>query len=260
MAKFLQPLENIVRVPYRFFFPKKKKEDKTPAFTEPISFSYSQAGEDSIVAFLFQTILLKDFTYLDIGTNIPDVGNNTYRFYREGRRGVCIEPDVYMFHHIKRIRAEDTCLNVAIGLDNAASIDFYLFDEPSLSTLSKEEAQIRESYGNHKIKEILHIPLVKIHTIFEKYFGGKTPHFISLDVEGIDLAVLQSIDFQKYRPFCFCVETCEYSENHQKGKVQNIIDFMLTQNYFVYADTYINTIFVAKEQFDNPEKYLWQKH
>jgi FkbM family methyltransferase len=256
MAKFLQPLENIVRVPYRFFFPKKKKEERSA----PTSFSFSQAGEDSIVAFLFQTILLKDFTYLDIGTNIPDVGNNTYRFYCEGKRGVCVEPDVYMCEHIRRVRPEDTCLNVAIGLDNAESIDFYLFDEPSLSTLSKEEAQIRESYGNHTIKEVLKIPLLKLNNIFEEYFGGKAPHFVSLDVEGIDLPVLQSIDFQKYRPFCFCVETCEYSENHFKNKIQGITDFMLTQNYFVYADTYINTIFVANEQFENHEKYLWQKH
>jgi FkbM family methyltransferase len=247
--KFLQPLENIVRVPYRFFFPKRKKEY--------IPRSYSQAGEDAIIRFLIETIQLKNFTYLDIGTNQPNYCNNTYLFYLEGKKGVCIEPDPYMFRHIQRIRPDDTCLNVAIGLDNVEEIDFYLFDEPSLSTLSKEEASIRESYGNHKIKEVLKIPLVKLHTIFEKYFNNKAPHFVSLDAEGVDLAILQSLDFEKYRPFIFCVETCQYSENHIKPKVNDVIDFMLSKNYFIYADTYINTIFVAKEQFENPEKYLY---
>lgn len=249
MAKFLQPLENIVRVPYRFFFPKKKNQ--------PIPASYSQAGEDAIISFLVETIKLKKFKYLDIGTNKPDYGNNTYLFYLQGKRGVCIEPDPYMCKNIQKIRPDDICLNIAVGLDDSPSIDFYLFDEPSLSTLSKEEASIRESYGHHKIQEVLKIPLLKLHTIFEKYFDNQPPHFVSLDVEGVDLAILQSIDFDKYRPFIFCVETCQYSENHIKPKVNDLIDFMLTKNYFIYADTYINTIFVAKEQFENPEKYLY---
>jgi hypothetical protein len=78
-----------------------------------------------------------------------------------------------------------------------------------------------------------------------------SPHLISLDVEGVDFDVLNAFDFTRYPVPVWVIETCEYSENHIKPKIISIIDLMKAKGYFIYADTYINTIFVNTEWFNN---------
>jgi len=46
-----------------------------------------------------------------------------------------------------------------------------------------------------------------------------------------------------------CVESCDYSETHIKPKDNQIIEFLTSIGYEVYADTYINTIFVNRKWF-----------
>ncbi len=61
-------------------------------------------------------LLLKQPTYLDIGAHHPTYLINTAFFYLKGLRGVCIEPDPFLFAEFKKERKKDTCLNVGIGI------------------------------------------------------------------------------------------------------------------------------------------------
>jgi hypothetical protein len=70
------------------------------------------------------------------------------------------------------------------------------------------------------------------------------PNLVSLDTEGMDLAILESLDFQKYRPEVFCIETLTNTEDR---KMIEIVEFMLSKGYVVYADTFVNTIFVEQQ-------------
>ena len=214
-----------------------------------ITNSNSQAGEDRILNFLFDSIGLRRISYIDIGTNNPRAGNNTYLFYTMGSRGVLVEPDDSYQSQIRKTRPEDIALQVGIGVNNG-EMDFFIFNDSSLNTLSKEEAIVRQKTGKFTLMETRKISLVTIDEIIQKYLAGSTPHLISLDVEGMDYEILSSFDFEKYKVPVWVVETCEYSENHIKPKVKTIVDLMLRKGYFVYADTYINTIFVNKEWFD----------
>ena len=69
----------------------------------------------------------------------------------------------------------------------------------------------------------------------------------------MDLLVLQSLNFDEYPIPVICAETCTYSENYIKPKDLRISEFMRGKGYFVYADTYINTIFVNSKWFYAPE-------
>jgi FkbM family methyltransferase len=217
----------------------------------PFKVSNSQAGEDRIVHYLFASMGINAVSYIDIGANNPVSWNNTYLFYMEGCRGVLIEPDFNFNERIKSIRPNDIIINAAINDEGDKHADFFVFDPPSLNTLSKEEAEIRIQSGAIKLVETRSIKLVTIENIIKENLNDILPHLISLDVEGVDYIVLKSFDFKKYPVPVWIVETCEYSENHIKPKVNSIIDLMLSKDYFVYADTYINTIFVNKEWFNN---------
>lgn len=216
--------------------------------------SFAQAGEDRILRFLFSSMGLKQITYLEIGTNNPIDINNTFLFYLGGSRGVCIEPNPMLISKIKNKRPQDICLNVGVTASQKESImDFYIFDEgdteKGLSTFSKEDAEHVEKTTAVKIAEVKKIPVTNVNDILIKYFSEKVPTLISLDVEGLDLSILKGIDFNRFRPVAICVETVNFTVHHKKVKNEEIINFMKSQGYFVYADTGINSIFADKSLF-----------
>lgn len=216
--------------------------------------SYAQAGEDRVLKFLFRSMGINRITYLEIGTNNPIDINNTYYFYVEGSRGVCVEPNPSLISAIKKHRPKDICLNIGISPDgNEEELDFYIFDdadsEKGLSTFSKSEAEHVQNTTHIKIGEIKKILVTPINKVLAQYFPNKAPDLISIDVEGLDLEILMTIDFNKHRAIAICVETVNFTTTHKKTKNQSIISFMETQGYFVYADTGINTIFADKSLF-----------
>ena len=171
-------------------------------------------------------------------------------FYEKGGSGVCVEADPALFENLRQVRKRDKCLNVGITFDDRKEADFYVFPVPALNTLSKAEAEFRERNGSYKIEKIIKIPLRNINEVIAENFN-KTPDLISLDVEGIDLEILKSLDFDKYRPTAICVETITYSENRTEEKIVEILDFVVSKGYFIYADTHINTIFVDESKFND---------
>jgi FkbM family methyltransferase len=212
--------------------------------------SFAQAGEDVIVQYLFNKLKIKRPTYLDIGANLPVLGNNTYFFYNKGSRGVCVEPDPDLYRKIQRCRPKDTNLNYGIGVNNHASADFFIFPDPhsGWNTFSKEEAEQRERGTGIRIKEIKKSPLKSINEVIAENFETY-PNFLSIDVEGLDLAILETIDFEKYKPEIICAETITFSPIRQGEKISEIADFLKTKNYFVFADTHINTIFCRTDAY-----------
>jgi hypothetical protein len=117
----------------------------------------------------------------------------------------------------------------------------------TLSTFSQEEVQKYVSETKHTLQEIIPIQVETINQIVNQYAGGCFPELLSLDVEGLDLAILQSIDYQKSYPIVICVETISFSETGEGEKNHQICDFLTSQGYLIYADTYINTIFVKED-------------
>lgn len=211
--------------------------------------SYSQAGEDMIVNYLFTSLGIDKPTYLEIGTNQPKICNNTFFFYRKGCKGVCIEPDPEMYSFIKKTRPNDTVLNIGIGLKDSPAADFYLFPGHwnGWSTFSEKEALLRKKESGFHYKKIS-IPLKTINQIIEEHFEGH-PNFISVDVEGLDLDILRSLDFDRFRPEVICVETITFSIDNTEEKLEDTIAFMHSKGYFTYGDTHINTIFCRKDLF-----------
>lgn len=237
-------IENLKKIITRLFFPYVRR-------------SYSQSGEDIIISDLFNRLGIHFPSYLDIGANHPISLNNTIRLYKRGCRGVCIEPNPEFYKLLKKKRSKDTCLNAGIGFNENREADFYLFTGKAhgLSTFSQKEAEFWEHTGNeeigrHKAQAVLKIKLLNINEVINTYFKNY-PNLISLDVEGLDLEVLQILDFEKYKPEVICVETLWFDKENKETKNELLIQFLLKHGYFMYADTYINSIFCRKDSYKN---------
>jgi FkbM family methyltransferase len=209
-------------------------------------YSYSQTGEDVIIDFIFQHILrLPNFTYFDIGAHHPTYLSNTALFYKNGMTGICVEPDPVLHEKIVKARSKDTCLNIGIGFNEDENLEeeleFYIMSARTLNTFSRQEAERLNSEGQYKIVESKKIPVIHIHKLFKKYF---IPDFLSIDVEGIDMEILHSINIEKYRPKVICIETAEFSPVPPGRKEEEAIIYLKEKGYMVYADTFNNTIFI----------------
>lgn len=235
------------------------KSDKMVAFNEapsPIAKilskdSFSQSGEDMIMNFVFEAIQVKNPTYLDLGAHHPTRYSNTHYFYQNGSRGVNVEADPALLELFFKQRTADNNLNVGVGvgIKEYTSLPFYVMSARTLNTFSKEEAERCVAMGTHEIDGVIQVQLRDVNSIIAEYFDGNAPDFISIDVEGLDFEIVKSIDFQQYRPAVLCVETIVFSENYDGVKLDEIGDYLSGCDYFLYADTMINSIFVDRARW-----------
>jgi len=204
--------------------------------------SYAQCGEDRILLFLFSMLNIPHPSYLDIGAHHPTFLSNTYLFYHKGASGVCVEPDPRLCQGIKAERPRDVCLNIGIAAGAAVNLKFYVFDDPTINTFSETIMQEQLRAGL-VLQQELSVEVQSINSVIARHFPTG-PNLVSLDTEGMDLAILESFDFNGRRPEAFCIETLT---NIGDRKMTEVIDFMLARNYVVFADTFVNTIFVDRK-------------
>ena len=218
--------------------------------------SYSQFGEDTIVRDLLSEMSIGNMSYLDIGANNPKFISNTYLFYRHGFTGVLVEPNAYLCKKLTAIRPRDRVLNVGIGIDDEVTMaDLYLYDDyaDGLSTFVFEDTKLWSEVGlggkTYEYKEVVKTPLMNINYVIEHYFT-ECPDFVSIDVEGWDLKILESFDFDRYNPAVFCVETLMYSADGSMYRNDEIGSLLESKGYFAFRQTHANTIFVNKNLYD----------
>lgn len=210
--------------------------------------SFAQCGEDLIVKFIFERIGINKPTYIDIGAHHPYYINNTALFYKNGCRGINIEPDPTLFKQFLKYRDEDENLNIGI-FDSDSELEFYIISSPTLNTFSKEEAEKYSQEGDFEIKSIQKIRVKTLKSVLDECSNGIFPQYLSIDAEGVDEMIIKGIDFDNNYPIVICIETISFSTSGNGIKNTALINFIIDKGYLLYADTYINTIFVRKENW-----------
>jgi hypothetical protein len=205
--------------------------------------SYAQAGEDLVVNAIFGNLKIKEIPYLDIGAYDPVYLSNTYLFYKQGHRGVLVEPNVTMCEKLRAVRPQDTTLEAGIGIGKPGTADYYVMSDPSWSTFDRAEAehQVKATRGKVTLKEVRRMPLLDVNDVMAEHFQGGAPAFVSIDAEGWHFAILKSIDFRRFRPNVICIETKVSGEHRTIG---GIAALMKATGYVARGGSFVNTIFV----------------
>jgi FkbM family methyltransferase len=208
--------------------------------------SFAQEGEDIIMDQMVSYFGIDHPSYLDIGAHDPIIYNNTFLFYGRGSRGVLVEPNPVMVDKLRHERPGDTVLAVGIGVTDAPSADYYVTHGAGLlNTFSKPEAEaLKRKYGPDFIERVLPIPLVNVNRVLADHFPHGGPDLLSIDTEGLDLDILRSLDFTRFRPRIICVETLVDDTRLVQA---DIVTLVTSKHYTVRGGTFVNTIFVANE-------------
>lgn len=205
--------------------------------------SYSQEGEDMILKRLFGG--QKFGFYVDVGAHHPKRFSNTYYFYKKGWSGINIDAMPGSMIAFDKFRPRDINIEKPIS-DKKQILTYYAFNEPALNTFSKELA-VEYEKENYFIKFTRDIETTTLEDILDRNLPrNQDIDFLSVDVEGLDLMVLRSNNFEKYKPKIVLIEILGNSFSEIENN--KIADYLRQYGYSIYAKT-VNTVFFINNSF-----------
>jgi hypothetical protein len=182
--------------------------------------------------------------FVDIGCYHPSRFSNTYYFYQRGWRGINIDATPGTKRLFDQVRPRDINLEAAIG-EEGRVVSFFEFAEGALNSTVRDSPEAR-GLGAH--------PIVMEHVLTVEPLGnllrrqippGQTVDFLSIDVEGMDMEVLRSNDWDAVRPEFVLVECWDVDAEHVLDTP--LYAFMRNVGYSFCAKTY-STVFFRKKR------------
>lgn len=161
--------------------------------------SYAQNYEDIMLLRALGDI--EHGFYVDVGAQDPVEDSVTKLFYERGWRGINIEPVASWYEKLVADRPGDVNLRIALGASEG-EITLYEFPDTGLSTTDAAFAQRHLREGRQMVESV--VRTTSLDTICEEQ-GFHTIHFLKIDVEGAERAVLEGFSFA-VRPWVVVVE------------------------------------------------------
>lgn len=212
-----------------------------PHLTMPFV-SYAQNFEDVM---LWRALghIEKGF-YIDVGAQSADLDSVTRAFSERGWRGINVEPHPFYFEELVQRRPFDINLCTAVG-DSVGTLTMNFVGATGLST-ANDQIAARHAAAGHALNRA-EVGLTTLANLWEAHVPPhQAVHFLKVDVEGFEAAVLAGNDWKTKRPWVVVVEATlpnSRTESHDEWEAG-----LLKEGYtHVYADG-LNRFYVANEQ------------
>lgn len=195
--------------------------------------SFSKAGDDIQLMKLINNRV--PGAYVDVGCWHPVKASNTYYFSLRGWKGICIDPNPELKLLYQRFRPKDNFINAGIGESNL-TLEYYMLEESSMNTFSLDF--IKKHHLEATVLKKIKIPLFSLEEILDKNLDPNDRlDFFDIDVEGYDLEVLKTNNWEKYRPKVIIIESDVSIQNDINSEIVNYLE---TKNYRLIGKSIIN--------------------
>lgn len=191
---------------------------------------YSQFGEDRFLAEYFKDVAQGQ--YVDVGAFHPRQFSNTYLLYRRGWTGINLDatPGSMDLFHV--LRPKDHNVESAISADGR-EITFANWGTNSENTARPEQIEgvAREKGQPMQLVRIASRTLTDVLRAHARI----RPDFelLTVDVEGMDLEVLQSLDWTQYRPRLVVAE--QFGRSIEEVLQSDVYRFLSERGYRLIA-------------------------
>lgn len=206
--------------------------------------TYAQMMEDILLYRVFGETDPRTGFYIDIGGYHPIYHSVTKLFYDLGWHGINIEPGKIQFPPFVSERPRDLNLQVAVS-DREGVAEFFEMDQTS----TLEHRYLQNSDIN---PEKYTVPVTTLDRIFEDYVDDNV-HFLKIDVEGHEAAVIKGWDRTRFRPQLVLIEAFEPNRldrpTHHEWE-----DDILKSGYVYAISDGLNRYYVADEYSDHLTK------
>ena len=159
--------------------------------------AYSHWGVDLIITKLLNS--RNKGIYIDVGCHHPFLNNHTYLLYKSGWEGINIDVDYNSIDMFNFFRKSDINIQTAVT-DHKGQVNlFFYHNRAAKNTISKE-------FGSDA-KEQKRINSDTLNNIIENSkFKNSKIDFVSIDVEGNEMNVLNGFNLKKYKPKLILLE------------------------------------------------------
>jgi len=202
---------------------------------------FSQFGEDIVLDNIFGH--KKGGVYVDVGCFHPKHWSNTYLMHKRQWTGINIDIDEFKVQMFNIARKNST--NVCSAVSNEEKdINYYCSrDYSPVNTLDQNFAEgmtAQKPRVNYELKRTKSRMLDKI--ILETKFCETEIDLLTIDVEGHELPVLQSLNFQVYKPKVLVIEL--HQEQIEDILKTELYEFIIAKQYSLYSWVKPSLIFV----------------
>jgi FkbM family methyltransferase len=203
--------------------------------------SYAQEGEDVLIERILWNVPKEGF-FVDIGAHHPVKFSNTYLFYKKGWRGINIDAMPGSMDEFKKLRPQDINLEIPIS-DKTEKLTYYIFNYPELNSFVKENVEEWNGRGDIKVIKEVSLTTMTIFEILEKYAKGiKRIDLLSIDIEGMDLKVLKTIDFDYYEIKMILIE--EGHKNIEKIIAGETYTYLQSKGYELVSKLWHTSLYI----------------
>ena len=139
--------------------------------------------------------------FVEVGANDPVAGSQTWLLEQNGWHGVLIEPQSALGERLRQQRKRSQVFQFACSNPaNEGEMDLLLAAQDGASTLRKQ----RDTHGT----EFIGTERVRVTTLDKVLAsaGVEKIDFLSLDVEGHEVEVMQGLDFERFKPALILIE------------------------------------------------------
>lgn len=207
---------------------------------------YSQTGEDLILATILEKYVGSPWTsvgkYVDVGCNHPIKCSNTFFFYKLGWSGVVVDANRDLVERFGAIRSLDKGVSSLVSNESAVKL-FTKFEDPLVSSV--DEAHVSQWADRMGVLETVEMVSRTLTDILESSGCPRDFELLSVDVEGHDFEVLQSLDFTKFHPKVVVIELHEF--DILKPQDSKIYQLMYDNGYQLVGYVVWNGYFVRNE-------------
>jgi FkbM family methyltransferase len=207
--------------------------------------SYAQEGED--VAFLrfldkFHGTVGK---YVDVGSNHPWKYSNTALLYKQGWRGVAIDPNPTFRSLFATERPEDVFLNIGVS-DHEGELLYYEFEINLYNTFCDEKAR---SLVERKLQPKPQVSSIPVRTLssalLEVWPNGQCIDLLSIDAEGFDVKIIKGHDFRLF-PVSFIIAELDCIVPFDNDQ---LVSVLRAHGYEMVSKLFKSAIFLHQSQF-----------
>ena len=210
-----------------YYFYKKIKIFRNSSKNEHLG----EFGEDIFIRRFFKNEI-KGF-YVDIGCYHPIKGSLTYYLFKKGWKGLNVDLSKVSVDLFKISRPRDYNINAAVT-DFDGDTSYY-----ESGVINQQNSLISEN-EKKKIK----VKAYKLNTLLNDFKISQVD-YLNIDVEGNELKVISSFDFEKFQPKLISIEQNVY--NSEKLFDDECHKFLSAKGYFLTSKIGVTCIYLDKK-------------
>lgn len=199
--------------------------------------SYAQQGEDLTLDRILVRKLGVDLTtyrgvYVDAGAYHPISHSTTFLLYLRGWRGLCVDLSEESCALVRQIRPRDTVVHAAIASKRG-------------TLYSRDGVSLINAAHDTRAEGMRPVPADTMANIMRQTGFDVEIDYLNIDVEGAELATLETLDFETTGPKVISVEI--HAQDIPSALRTDVAVFLLENGYHCVACNVISYFFLRHD-------------